>query len=373
MNRRRNIIKALFFGLIMISPLSSFSSSTDSGEVVTKRGTVNADYYAAGGTVNIDADIAGDVVVSGGDLFIGHNIQADVMAAGGSINLSGEVQDDVRIAGGKINIDANIGDDLFAAGGEIRVSSGTYIGGGAWLAGGDVNMAGTINKDLHIWAGDIILSGIIHGDVELGGGEIQILEGTVIDGSLHYKSPNEATIHPDAKITGNVTYEQTEWDDSHRGSGIFFSLTLIVAGIVLFLVFPSFTMSAAARVASDPWKSLGVGFALLVVTPIAALLLMSIVLGMWVGLSILAFYLVALPIGLLISCFFLGDWGAKLLHKDVTTKGRRLLTVSIAIIFLGLLHLIPVVGFLLTFTLLLFGLGAGVSQLHYVYRRSNTA
>ena len=372
MNRRRNIIKALFFGLILISPLSSFSS-TDSGEVVTKRGTVNDDYYAAGGTVNIDADIAGDVVVSGGDLFIGHKIQADVMAAGGSINLRGEVQDDVRIAGGEINIDANIGDDLFAAGGDIRVSSGTSIRGEAWLAGGDVNMAGTINKDLHIGAGDILISGIIHGDVELEGGEIQILEGTLIEGNLHYKSPNEAKIHPDAKIIGNVTYEQMEWDPSHRGYGIFFSITLIVAGIVLFLLFPGFTMSAATRVASDPWKSLGVGFALLVVTPIAAVLLMSIVLGVWVGLSILALYFVALPIGLIISCFFFGDWGAKLLHKDVTTKGRRLLSVTIAIIFLGLIHLIPVVGCLLTFTLLLFGLGAAISQLHYVYHRSDTA
>ena len=368
MNKRRNIITVLFFGLILIFPFSSFSS-TDSGEVVTKRGTVNDDYYAAGGTVNIDADIAGDIVVSGGDLFIGYRIQADVIAAGGSVNLHGEVQDDVRIAGGEINIDANIGDDLFAAGGEIRVSSGSSIRGEAWLAGGDVNVAGTINKDLHIGAGNIRLSGIIHGDVELEGGEIQILEGTLIKGSLRYKSPNEAKIHPDAKITGKIIYEQMEWDPSHRGYGVFFSLTLIIAGIVLFLLFPGFTMSAAARIPANPWKSLGIGFVLLVVTPIAAVLLMSIVLGVWVGLSILALYFVALPIGLLISCFFLGDWGAGLLHKDVTTKGRRLLSVTIAIIFLGLLHLIPVVGSLLTFALLLFGLGAGISQLHFVYRQ----
>jgi len=369
MNRRSNIIKALFFGLILIFPFSSFAS-TDSGEVVTKRGTVNDDYYAAGGTVNINADIAGDVVVSGGNLFIGHRIQADVMAAGGSVNLRGEVQDDVRIAGGEINIDANIGDDLFAAGGEVRVSPGTSIKGEAWLAGGDVNMAGTINKGLHIGAGNIRLSGIIHGDVELEGGEIQILEGTLIEGNLYYKSPNKAKIHPGAKITGKIIYEQMEWDPSHRGYGIFFSLTLIIAGIVLFLLFPGFTMSAAARIPADPWKSLGVGFALLVVTPIAAVLLMGIVLGIWVGLSILALYFVVLPIGLLISCFFLGDWGARLLHKDITTKGRRLLSVAIVIIILGIIHLIPVVGFLLTFTLLLFGLGAGISQLHFVYRQS---
>lgn len=369
MNRQWYIVRALFFGLILIFPLSTLSAQ-DAGETVTKRGVVNDDYYAAGGTVNIDADIAGDVVVSGGELFIGHRIQSDVMAAGGSISISGEILDDVRTAGGEINVDANVGDDLIAAGGEIRVSPGTSTGGEAWLVGGDVHMAGTINKRLLIGAGSIRISGTIHGDVVLEGREIEILKGALIEGSLHYKSPNEAKIHPDAKIIGNVTSEQVEWDHPHRRYGIFFSFTLLVAGIVLFLLFPGYTMSAAGRVSTDPWKSLGIGFALLVVTPITALLLMIIVLGVWVGLSILALYFVALLVGLLVSCFFLGDWGARLLHKDVTTTGRRLFSVTIAIFLLGLIQFIPVIGGLFIFTLLLLGLGAGILQLQVVYRQS---
>lgn len=370
MTKRKNVIKALFLGLMLIFAFSSFSAS-DTGETVTKRGTVNDDYYAAGGTVNIDADIAGDAVVSGGDMFIGRRIQGDVMAAGGSVNIRGEILDDVRTAGGNINIDAAIGDDLIAAGGVIRVSPATSAGGEAWLAGGDVHMAGTINKGLHIGGGNIIVSGIIHGDVELAGEDIQILKGALIEGDLKYQSPNEAKIHPDAKITGNVTYEQVEWGRPHRGYGIFFSLTMIVAGIVLFLLFPGFTMSAAGRISADPWKSLGVGFALLVGTPVAAVLLMGIVLGVWVGMSILALYFVALPVGLLISCFFLGDWGARRMHKDVATTGRRLVSVAIVIILIGLTQLIPVVSCLLIFALLLFGLGAGILQLHLAYSQSD--
>jgi len=306
-------------------------------------------------------------------VFIGQRIQGDVMAAGGSVNIRGEILDDVRTVGGEINIDANIGDDLVAAGGAIRVSSATSTGGDAWLAGGDVHMAGTINKGLSIAAGNIRLSGTIHGDVKLEGEQIHILEGALIEGSLYYKSPNEAKIHPAAKITGKITYEQVEWGHPHRAFGIFFSLTMIVAGIVLFRLFPGFTMSAVGRISADPWKSLGVGFALLVATPIAAALLMGIVLGVWIGLSILAFYFVALIIGLLISVFFLGDWGARRLHQDVATTGRRLVSVSIAIVLLGLIQLIPVIGCLLTFALLLFGLGAGILQLHFVYSQSGRA
>ena len=69
----------------------------ESGEAVTRRGTVNDDYYATGGTVDFNAVFSGDVVVAGGELFIGHHIKGDVIAAG------------------NITIDANIGDDLIAS------------------------------------------------------------------------------------------------------------------------------------------------------------------------------------------------------------------------------------------------------------------
>jgi len=370
MNKRRNIIAMLSLSLMLILPFSSFSAQ-EAGETVIKHGAVNDDYYAVGGTVDIDADIAGDVLVCGGDLSIGRYIQSDVMACGGSVNIRGEILDDVRTAGGDIFIDAIIGDDLVVAGGVIKISSVTTAGGEARLAGGDVHMAGTINKGLFITAGNIRISGTIHGDVELEGGEVQILEGALIEGNLHYKSPNEAKIHPDAKIIGNVTYEQVEWSHPHRAYGIFFSFTMIVAGIVLFLLFPGFTMSSAGRISADPWKSLGVGFGLLIIAPIAAVLLMSIVLGVWVGLSILALYFVALLLGFLISCFFLGDWGARLLRKDISTTGRRVLSVTVAIILLGFIQLIPVIGGLLTFALLLLGVGATVLQLNFVYRQAD--
>ena len=237
-------------------------------------------------------------------------------------------------------------------------------------------MAGTIAKDLSIMAGSIRLSGTVRGDVVLQGGEIQLLEGTVIEGSLLYKSPGEATIHPGARISGEITHEKVEWEGplewekQHRGGyGIVFSLTLIVAAVVLYLVFPRFTMSAAGRVSASPWASLGIGLVVLIVTPFVAILLMATVLGVWVGLTLLALYFVALIPGLLISCFFLGDWGARRLKRDVTSTGRRLISVAVVIILLGLIQLVPVIGGLLLFILLLSGLGAGVLQLHAGYSR----
>lgn len=366
MNRPKRFITMYSLVLLLIFPLHSFSM-LESGKTVTQRDAVDDDYYAAGGTVDINTVIAGDAVVAGGELFIGDHVKGDVIAAGGSIYLSGKIQDDVRVAGGDITVDATIGDDLIASGGRINVSADSIAGGDVWLAAGDVRVAGTVNRDLVIGAGSIRISGTVHGDVKLEAGEIQILEGTIIDGNLHYRSPREANIHPAAIIAGDVSYEYVEWEHSHRGTAIFSIITMIVASIVLFKLFPGFTLSAVGRVSADPLKSLGAGFLTLIIVPVVAILLISIVLGVWVGLSIFAFYFVALLTGMLVSFFFVGDWAARRLNIDITTTARRLFSVTIAVVVLGLLNLVPVIGCLLVFALLLSGLGAVMLQLKDAY------
>ena len=293
MNKHKIMFTTLSLVLMLISPLLCFALP-ESGETVTKRGTVDDDYYAAGGIVDVDAVISGDSVIAGGELFIGHQILGDVIVAGGSVHIRGDIKDDVRAAGGEIMIDADIGDDLIASGGRIDVSADTTVGGEVWLAGGDVHVAGTVNGDLVIAAGSVLLSGTVHGDVRIEGGKIQILEGVVIDGDLYYKSPQEADIHSAARITGQVVYEQVELGYPHRGFGIFFVITMVVTSIVLFKLFPGFTLSAVGMISVDPLKSLGAGLLALIILPIVAILLISIVLGVWVGLSIFSLYFVAL-------------------------------------------------------------------------------
>jgi cytoskeletal protein CcmA (bactofilin family)/uncharacterized membrane protein len=365
----KKLITALSFVIMLLFPVLSFAMP-DSGETVTRRGTVDDDYYAAGGTVDINAIISGDVVTAGGELYIGHHVKGDVIAAGGSIQLRGDVLDDVRMAGGDISIEADIGDDLIASGGRINVSAGAIVGGEAWLAGGDVRVAGTVTKDLVVAAGSVSISGTVHGNVMIEAGEVHILEGAVIDGDLHYRSPAKASIHASAKINGEIEYEQVVWDHSHGGTGIFFVITMIAASFALYKLFPAFTLSAAGRISADPLKSMGAGLVILIIAPFAAALLVGIVLGIWIGLSIMAFYLVALITGFLVACFYAGEAVAKRFNKDVSTTGRRFISVALTITILGLLKNIPVIGGLLIFLLLLSGLGAVTLQLRDLYSES---
>lgn len=357
---------------VLLFPSSS-TAITDSGELVTQRGSIDDDYYAAADTIDLDAEVFGDVTVAGGDITLRHLIRGDLTAAGGSIRIRGKILDDIRTAGGDIDIEADIGDDLIASGGKIRIATNTTIGGDAWLAGGDVRMAGVINNDLVVAAGHVSLSGAVHGKVEIRGGEIEILDSARIDGDLTYSSPQPASIAAGASIRGQVTHHQVDWDEPSGGFGLFFSVTLIVASIVLFKLFPQFTLSAAGRISADPWQSFGLGIALLILTPLVALLLIGILLGVWVGLSLMALYFVTLLTGFLVSLFFLGDRGARLFNQELKTTGRRIMSVVLAIILLALVKLIPVIGGLLLVVLLLLGTGAAVLQVRMGYMQSGKA
>ena len=100
MNTKMNLLPAFFSALMLVVPVSLFAAP-ETGEIISKQGVVSDDFYALAGTVNMDADVAGDVIVTGGDLRIEHRIQGDVMAAGGTVNVRGEMQGSFILQGVK--------------------------------------------------------------------------------------------------------------------------------------------------------------------------------------------------------------------------------------------------------------------------------
>ena len=315
---------------------ASIAAVTEGGEKVFRQGTLSDDYYAAGGEVTINAEVDGDVLTAGGNLSVDSRIGGDLSAAGGSVSIRGNVADDLRVAGGQIDIDATIGDDLLAAGGDIRINSATTVNGDTRIAAGDITVLGTLNGDLSVMAGNLTLGGRVLGDVEFTGEQIELLDGAVIEGDLDYRSPHDRPLNPNASINGNLRYQENEWHHERGGGfGFFLPITLAAAAILLLMLFPNYSVAAARSLADKPLNSAGLGLLFLVFTPIVAFLLMVIVVGVWVGLTLLVLYLVALLAGYLIGCIFIGDWGGGLLKQDLSGRTRRLLSVVLAIICAG--------------------------------------
>jgi len=343
------------------------------GDTVNLRGTIPDDAYAAGGTVFSSAQIEGDLVASGGTLLMDGKVGSDALLLGGTINLGGAIGDDLRAMGGTVIINSAIGGDLAVAGGQLSLGSRATVQGRAMMAGGTIRVAGTIMRGLQAAGGRIVISGHVHGDVDLEGDRIEILKGAQIDGKLSYRSPQEATIDPGAQIQGIISYQPREWQQGEGPSNWFFIITLAIAAVVFYLLFPGYSVGSLEVMRTEFWKSLGFGVVVLVVIPFVAIVSMVIVAGLWLGLSLLALYFVALLIGSILGMTLAGDQLAHWLRWEPKTRGRRVVTILAAFLLLGLVQMIPILGGLLTFLILLLGLGAGTIGLFRRYIASNTA
>lgn len=360
----------LFFSILLALSPSPLAAQVAGGTVVL-RGRLTDNTYVAGGTVDVVADLEHDLVAAGGTIDVRQLVNGDVTVAGGSVNVSARVGDDVRVAGGTIIVAGEVGGEVVAVGGTVTLAPEAKVGGRTWVAGGRVAVAGRLGRGLKVAAGSVSVAGEIDGDVQLAARTIEILPTARIGGNLTYTSPSPAKIDPGAQIRGRVTYRRSDLAERAARFGRVFFLVArvvllagaIVAGVVLLLLLPGFTLAAAQTIRHHFWKSLGVGLLIFVVTPVVAIIAVASIVGIPVGLTLVALYPVALVVGYLTAAGFLGDVGARLIgHTAEPTTGRRMLWLVGALIVLALVRLIPIVGAIAAWLVVLIGLGAASQE-----------
>jgi len=359
--------------VVMTALLPVLSHAQQVGEVVIKRGMVDDDLYLAGAQVDLYANVNGDVVIAGGQLNLEGDISADVTAAGGSISLHGQVADDARLAGGDIRVAGRIGDDLVAAGGRIHIGPVASIGGRAWLSGGELRIDGQVVEELRASGGRVVISGKVNGNVDLWADEIIIEDTAVISGNLHYKSAHPASIASGARIDGEVIYTPVEGHLKQVIAGAVFAMlillfSIILTAVLLYLLFPEFSLQVSQSLRNQTWQLSALGLAVFAGAPVLMLILFSSAIGVWLALMLLAIYLVLLPAGYFVGAMFVGNAGLDLLHKADAGKALRAIALAIAILVLAVINLVPLLGSLINWLVLLAGIGALSRRLYLVYR-----
>lgn len=370
---RRFLLLLVLFFTVSVPQFYAQAYAQGFGEVVIKRGTVDDDIYLAGAQVDLYAAVNGDVVVAGGQLNLEGDIKADAIAAGGRITLRGAVGDDARLAGGEIRVASQVGDDLVAAGGRIHLSPATRVGGRAWLSGGEVRIDGHVVDELRVSSGRVVITGTVNGNAELWADQIIIEDTAVISGNLHYKSAHEAIIAAGARIDGEVVHTPVEVDMKPVVASVIFAglvllFSIIVTAVVLYLLFPDFSLRVSQSLRSEPWLSLGVGLAVFAGVPVLMVILFATAIGAWLALMLLAIYLVMLLTGYFTGALFVANAGLNSLRKTEVSKALRATALAVAIFTLAVFNLVPLLGGLVNWAVLLAGIGALSRQLYLAYR-----
>jgi hypothetical protein len=144
------------------------------------------------------------------------------------------------------------------------------------------------------------------------------------------------------------------------GKILSFLMILVIAVIFIFTIRRRI-VSMADSIKTSPWASLGWGALILFVTPFAAILVCITLVGLPLGLIALALwgiaiYLSQIPVALCVGLLIMGRF------KKVESGGILVGAVAAGLAIIILLRLIPVVGFLVSLAVILFGMGSLVTS-----------
>jgi len=92
--------------------------------------------------------------------------------------------------------------------------------------------------------------------------------------------------------------------------------------------------------------------------PIVAIVFMITIIGIPAGLVVGALYPVAILLGYLTAAVFLAERGGRLVRRPELSTGGRIVALVVVLIVLAIVRLIPFIGWIIAWLVVVIGLGA---------------
>jgi cytoskeletal protein CcmA (bactofilin family) len=168
--RARRLWPALALLLVLVPTSHAATFGTDETVEVASGETVTGNFYAAGQTVRVSGTVTGDLVAAGSlvEVAEGGVVEGDVIAAGQSVVVKGRVDGDIRAAGAVVQAEpgAEIGGELIGAGYSVGLAQGAAVGDDmiAFAAQGIVD--GDVAGDLIFRGAGLSINGTVEGNVD---------------------------------------------------------------------------------------------------------------------------------------------------------------------------------------------------------------
>lgn len=383
MKNFKSVFFTLFF-LVLLFPISVFAFTAEKGNAVyvgeTK--TIEGNYFAAGTNVTIDGHVTGDVFCAAQSIVINGTVDGDVICAGQSVSINGKIGGNLRSAASDINIRGTIDRNISVAGANVNVEKSGRIGWDALIAAANVQMRGELGRSLHGAGANYILGGKIAGNVDLyldsnqknQNNELNIDETAEIGGQLNYTSISDAKISEQAKITGEVvhkefpiTKDKKSKDSGKAGFLLIGLISALIVGMILTKYWRSPILEITSSMAKKFWPTIGWGLLVIIVTPIIALLLAISIVGARLALIIFSAWMFIMMFSKILSAIAIG---IILVKKYWQSKKDSLTSAMVTgIIISWLVFYIPVIGTLVSFVAVWWGMGGSVMYLKKMYNK----
>lgn len=366
------MLRKVIFPLIVL--LLAFPALAQS-----EREVIGGDLFIAGSGGTGPVEATRDLFAAGGNLTVEGTVAQDAHFAGFDIDIETEVTDDVYAAGASVTLRAAVGQDLTAMGFSVRVAGEGSVAGNARLSGASVVVDGPIAGALVASGGEVVINGEIGGDARLAAGKLSFGPDARIAGNLRYAAPEEIEIPASVIDPARVRFEKVEsWEGVERATrdwrgpempmmpsttAIFGALVVtigffVVLAAVALAVWPERIEALREGAMARPGRAiLGGVLGLAVIFGLVPIAFMTIL-----GIPLLPVILLALVVAWILG-YALGVYVLAMrvwtgMGGDEPAIPGRLAVYAAGLLVIALLNVVPFLGWIINFTLVLFGLGA---------------
>jgi len=346
------------------------ASEFRSGSVIVPQGTtLDDELYAFGQNVTVSGEVTGDLLAFAAETSVPGKIGQSASVMAGNVNVSGPIGSNLRAVGGDVTLSGTVADNASVFGGSVLFTKTSSVGRDLQAAAGDLRIEGSVGRNVLASGGEVTLNGKIGGNVTVNAGQLRIGPDAVIRGNLTYTAPQKANIAQGARILGEKTYQPTR---EKRPAWIWKSalwvwsfLALFLVGVIMIAVAPVTTRGAADKVMGAPGVSLLAGLILLVVVPPLVVFLLITLIGIPLGLILLAMYVFMIYFSRAFAGLAIGRW---LFARFGRPEMSLYVDLLVGLLILWLLMAIPFVGALIHIAAILLGLGALAVQRYSMMR-----
>jgi hypothetical protein len=357
---------ALIALILALTPSPAAAADIRQGDVtIGTTETIDDDLYVAGQNIAINGTIHGDLIAAGTNITVDGNVTGDVFATGNFIAIRGQVGGSVRTAGNTFLLDGKVTNDVVAGGNEVTILSNGRVGRDAILGGTTVTVSGQVARDLQAGGTNVKIDGGVGGNVLASVEKLQLTDRATVGGSLKYTSRNEAQIANTSSVKGSI---ERQTPDSGRAPLVTGTaavvlewlkglIGLLILGILVVFFFPGFSRRAGEALVRSPWLTLAIGALVLIGLPILSVIFFAVgalIGGWWIGFVVLAVFGVVLALSIPVAAVGVGGALLRIARRPVPVW----LALFIGLVALLLIALIPILGGLVIFCALLFGMGA---------------
>jgi cytoskeletal protein CcmA (bactofilin family) len=315
---RRSISTAVLAALtlVLVFPRSASALEKRTGATVNvlQAETVEGTLLASGETTNIDGVIDGDLISFSRRVVIRGTVKGDVICFNQTLEIDGTVGGNVYTFAQAFEVRGSVTRSVYAWVQALHLNLSGRVDRDVVAGAAEVALEGNVGRDVALGAGSAELRGSIGRDVRAYVGNLSVVAPAKIGGNLiaHVDKTEHAHIDPGATIAGKVEIRLPEKGPSRYTRPMFYFwqavrlAAALLTGLVLFWLFPSW-LAGRMGDARTALRAAGIGFLVLVATPVGALIAGITLVGLPIALMGLVLWIAGLYLAKIFVAAAIGD------------------------------------------------------------------